>query len=46
MVLGSYVNMLLVFVPVGFVMHYMKLDAVVIFFTVTTLLLSLASPHC
>lgn len=33
MVLGSYVNLLLVFVPVGFVMHYMKLDAVIIFFT-------------
>jgi Ca2+/H+ antiporter len=38
MVLGSYVNLVLVFVPVGFVRHYIKLNPVAIFFTATTLL--------
>uniref|UniRef100_A0A061RX77 Vacuolar cation/proton exchanger n=1 Tax=Tetraselmis sp. GSL018 TaxID=582737 RepID=A0A061RX77_9CHLO len=33
MVIGSYVNLLLVFVPLGFAVHYLKMNAVIIFFT-------------
>eukprot|EP00873_Tetraselmis_striata_P045805 jgi/Tetstr1/466069/TSEL_010656.t1 len=33
MICGSYINLLLVFVPLGFVVNYMQMNAVVIFFT-------------